>query len=77
MQRRENDDGVSVGNLTLSDFEKEVLRGTAGPKEVTGVWRKLHEELGSLYSLSNTDDEMMSGITRRVDCVEVNEKIID
>ena len=77
MQRRENDDGVSVGNLTLSDFEKEVLRGTVGPKEVTGVWRKLHEELGSLYSLSNTDDEMISGITRRVDCVEVNEKIID
>jgi hypothetical protein len=35
-------------------FEKRVLRSTFGPKrdEVTGDWRKLHnEELHNLYSL--------------------------
>jgi hypothetical protein len=32
--------------------ENRVLRRTFGPKrdEVTGVWRKLHEELRNLYS---------------------------
>jgi hypothetical protein len=38
----------------LKVFENRVLRGIFGPKrdEVTGVWRKLHnEELHNLYSL--------------------------
>jgi hypothetical protein len=37
-------------------FENRVLRRVFGPKrdEVTGEWRKLHnEELSDLYSLSN------------------------
>jgi hypothetical protein len=37
-------------------FENRVLRGVFGPKrdEVTGEWRKLHnEELNDLYSLPN------------------------
>ena len=37
-------------------FEKRVLRRVFGPKkdEVTGDWRKLHnEELSDLYSLQN------------------------
>jgi hypothetical protein len=37
-------------------FENRVLRGVFGPKrdEVTGEWRKLHnEELNDLYSLLN------------------------
>ena len=40
----------------LSVFEKRVLRRVFGPKkdEVTGDWRKLHnEELSDLYSLQN------------------------
>ena len=38
-------------------FENRVLRRVFGPKrgEVTGEWRKLHnEELSVLYSLSNS-----------------------
>jgi hypothetical protein len=51
--------GVKLGFLTLSEehrpreFENRVLRGILGPKrdEVTGGWRKLHnEELHNLYS---------------------------
>ena len=36
-------------------FESRVLRGVFGPKrdEVTGEWRKLHNELRDLYSLPN------------------------
>jgi hypothetical protein len=37
-------------------FENRVLRGVFGPRreEVTGEWRKLHnEELNDLYSLPN------------------------
>jgi hypothetical protein len=50
---------VKLGLLTLRDehrlrvFENRVLRGMCGPKrdEVTGGWRKLHnEELHNLYS---------------------------
>ena len=40
----------------LSVFENRVLRTVFGPKrdEVTGEWRKLHnEELSDLYSLPN------------------------
>jgi hypothetical protein len=51
--------GVKLGLLTLRDehrlrvFENRVLRRICGPKrdEVTGEWRKLHnEELRDLYS---------------------------
>jgi hypothetical protein len=51
--------GVKLGSLTLREehrlgvFENRVLRRIFGPKrdEVTGVWRKLHnEELYYLYS---------------------------
>ena len=36
-------------------FENRVLRRILGPKkdEITGEWRKLHEELHDLYSLPN------------------------
>jgi hypothetical protein len=39
----------------LRVFEKRSLRRICGPKkdEVTGGWRKLHNELHNLYSLSN------------------------
>ena len=40
----------------LNVFENRVLRRVFGPKrdEVTGEWRKLHnEELSNLYSLPN------------------------
>ena len=39
----------------LSVFENRVLRRVFEPKkdEVTGEWRKLHEELNDLYSLPN------------------------
>jgi hypothetical protein len=43
----------SVNQLVLRVFENRVLRRTFGPKrdEVTGEWRKLHnEELHNLYS---------------------------
>jgi hypothetical protein len=42
--------------LRLGVFENGVLRGISGPKrdEVTGEWRKLHnEELNHLYSSPN------------------------
>ena len=39
----------------LQVFENRVLRRVFGPKgdEVTGEWRKLHNELRDLYSLPN------------------------
>jgi len=55
--------GCETWSLTLREerwlgvFEKRVLRRIFGPKmdEVTGEWRKLHnEELNDLYSSSNT-----------------------
>ena len=54
--------GCGTSSLTLREerrlrlFEKRVLRRVFGPKrdEVTGEWRKLHnEELSDLYSLPN------------------------
>ena len=54
--------GCETWSLTLRDerrlrvFENRVLRRVSGPKrdEVTGEWRKLHnEELSDLYSLPN------------------------
>jgi hypothetical protein len=54
--------GCETWSLTLRDerrlrgFENSVLRRVFGPKkdEVTGQWRKLHnEELSDLYSLPN------------------------
>jgi hypothetical protein len=41
--------------LRLRAFENRVLRRTFGLKrdEVTGEWRKLHNELNDLYSLPN------------------------
>jgi len=53
--------GCETWSLTLREerrvrvFENRVLRGVFGPKtdEVTGEWRKLHEELSDLYSLPN------------------------
>jgi hypothetical protein len=54
--------GCDTWSLTLRDerrlrvFENRVLRRIFGPKrdEVTGEWRKLHnEELNNLYSLLN------------------------
>jgi hypothetical protein len=41
--------------LRLRMFENRVLRRIFGPKrdEVTGEWRKLHNELNGLYSLLN------------------------
>jgi len=44
-------------------FEKRLLRRIFGPKrdEVTGEWRKLHnEELNDLYSLPNVVHEITS-----------------
>jgi truncated hemoglobin YjbI len=40
----------------LRVFENRVLRRIFGPKrdEVTGEWRKLHEELNDWYSSPNT-----------------------
>ena len=48
--------GCETWSLTLRVFENRVLRRVFGPKrdEVTGEWRKLHnEELSDLYSLPN------------------------
>ena len=54
--------GCETWSLTLREerrlrvFENRVLRRVFGPKrdEVTGEWRKLHnEDLSDLYSLSN------------------------
>jgi hypothetical protein len=54
--------GCETWSLTLKEenrlrvFENRVLKRVFGPKrdEVTGVWRKLHnEELNDLYSLPN------------------------
>ena len=50
----------------LREFENRVLRGICGPKrdEVTGEWRKLHnEELNDLYCSPNI---MRVIITRRM-----------
>jgi hypothetical protein len=40
----------------LRVFENRVLRRIFGPKrdEVTGEWRKLHNELNDLYCSANT-----------------------
>jgi len=40
----------------LRVFENRVLRRVFGPRrdEVTGEWRKLHNEVRDLYSLPNT-----------------------
>ena len=54
--------GCETWSLTLWEerrlrvFENRVLGRIFGPKrdEVTGEWRKLHEELNNLYSSSNT-----------------------
>ena len=54
--------GCETWSLTLREerrlrmFKNRVLRRTFGPKsdEVTGKWRKLHDELNYLYSSSNT-----------------------
>jgi hypothetical protein len=57
--------GVKLGLLTLREehrlrvFGNRVLRRIFGPKreEVTGEWRKLHnEELRDLYSSPSKDD---------------------
>jgi hypothetical protein len=51
----------------LKAFENRVLRGIFGPKkdEVTGGWRKLHnEELHDLYSSSNIVRVIKSRIKR-------------
>jgi hypothetical protein len=53
--------GCETWSLTLRDerrlrvFENRVLRRVFGPKrdEVTGEWRKLHNELNDLYSSPN------------------------
>ena len=48
-------------------FENRVLSGVFGPKrdEVTGEWRKLHnEELNDLYSSPNITHVMKSRRTR-------------
>jgi len=53
--------GCDTWSLTLKEerrlrvFENRVLRRVFGPKrdEVTGEWRKLHNELSDLYSLAN------------------------
>jgi hypothetical protein len=64
--------------LTLRDerrlrvFENRVLRRVFGPKsdEVTGEWRKLHnEELSDLYSLSNILRVVKSRRMRWAGCV--------
>ena len=50
-------------------FENRVLRKVFGPKrdEVTGEWRKLHnEELSDLYSLPNIVRVVKSRRMRRV-----------
>jgi hypothetical protein len=43
------------GERRLGMFENSVLRRIFGPKrdEVTGEWRKLHNELNDLYFLPN------------------------
>ena len=49
--------GCETWSLTLREERRlRVLRRIFGPKrdEVTGEWRKLHEELNNLYSSSNT-----------------------
>ena len=55
-------DGCETWSLTLREerrlrvFENRVLRGIFGPKrdEVTGEWRKLHnEELNDMYCSPN------------------------
>jgi hypothetical protein len=51
----------------LSVSENRVLRRIFGPKreEVTGGWRKLHnEELHNLYALSNIMRVIKSGTVR-------------
>ena len=47
-------------------FENRVLRRVFGPKrdEVTGKWRKLHNDLGDLYSLPNIVQVVKSRIMR-------------
>ena len=54
-------------NPKLVVFENRVLRRVFGPKrdEVTGEWRKLHnEELSDLYSLPNIVQVVKSRIMR-------------
>jgi len=58
---------------SLRMFENMVLRGIFGPKrdEVTGEWRKLHnEELNDLYCSANTVRLTKSGRMRWVGHLE-------
>jgi len=60
--------GCETWSLTLRDeqrlgiSEKRVLRRMFGPKrdEVTGEWRKIHEELNDLYCSTNINQDIKS-----------------
>ena len=64
--------GCEAWSLTLKEehrlrvFENRVMRRVFGPKrdEVTGEWRKLHNEFSDLYSLPNIVRVVKSKIMR-------------